>query len=480
MSLSDFIPFFGGNSGRSGANTDFALRLVRQLTMPTFVLDAEGKVMIWNEAMEVLTGVKETVVIGTRNHWRGFYASQRPCLADLVFGAQGDRGKLYENVGNAERGKALRAENWVDLSGHKRYVVIDAGPILDHDGNILGVVETIRDITEQKQAQAELDRLHHEQLDSFNEIITQLGAAIDRLAHGDLSVRVERPLPGVDKLRVDFNLAVESLARTIAAISKTSQIIRVRGDEIAHSADALAQRTETQAAGLEQSSAAMAQITVTVRKTAECAAQAQTVARNASVEARERGSVVKQAVNSMSEIENFSQQISQIVGVIDEIAFQTNLLALNAGVEAARAGESGRGFAVVAAEVRALAMRSADAAKEIKSLITSSSEQIKDGVMQVAQCGEVLDKLVTEISGISQAIDEINVGAREQSTSLLEVNTAIAQMDEIAQQNASMADEAMAASRSLVQENQNLDKMLSTIHTGSVEERAESRGRRAA
>ena len=472
-----------GGSGRTkGKDNDrtFALRLVHQLTMPTFVLDAEGRVQIWNEAMEALTGVKSGAVLVTKQHWRAFYPTERPCLADLVFGRDESRGELYANIDSSSRGSALKAENWVELSGQRRYVVIDAGPVLDDEGNILAVVETIRDITDQKRAQEELAAVNARQAETFSKITETLGRAIGRLAHGDLTVRVDQELPGVDRLRTDFNTAVAQLAATLDAVMGSSAVLRTRGTEIADAADALAGRTEQQAAGLEESAAALDEITVTVKRTAEGASHARAIARGAVEDARKGEDIVRNAVKAMGEIETFSVQISRIIGVIDEIAFQTNLLALNAGVEAARAGESGRGFAVVAAEVRALAQRSASAAKEIKSLIDSSSQQIEEGVGLVGRSGEELHRLIREINQIATVVDEIATGAQEQSVGLGEVNTAINQMDSIAQQNAAMAEQATAASRALVEENQRLDSLLNQLRTNVPEIRPMAPGRRAA
>ncbi|PZQ42297.1 MAG: chemotaxis protein, partial [Phenylobacterium zucineum] len=194
------------------------------------------------------------------------------------------------------------------------------------------------------------------------------------------------------------------------------------------------------------------QITATVRKTASGAKEASQVVANARSDAERSGRIVGQAVAAMTEIETSSNQVSQIIGVIDEIAFQTNLLALNAGVEAARAGEAGRGFAVVAQEVRALAQRSADAAKEIKTLISTSTQQVETGVDLVGQTGEALSRIVEQVASIDALMKEISASTTEQATGLNEVNGAVNQMDQVVQQNAAMVEEATAASHSLKNE----------------------------
>jgi len=209
-----------------------------------------------------------------------------------------------------------------------------------------------------------------------------------------------------------------------------------------------------------------------VRKTAEGAGQARDAVGTARGDAERSGAVVRDAVSAMSEIENSAQQISQIIGVIDEIAFQTNLLALNAGVEAARAGDAGRGFAVVASEVRALAQRSADAAKEIKTLISASSQQVDRGVSLVGETGKVLERILTQVTQINGVVTEIAASAQEQATGLQQVNTAVNQMDQVTQQNAAMVEQATAASHALASEAETLARLISRFELGNAQQTA--------
>src|SRR6202041_3236762 len=208
--------------------------------------------------------------------------------------------------------------------------------------------------------------------------------------------------------------------------------------EISQASDNLSRRTEQQAASLEETAAALDEITATVRKTAEGAGQARDAVGSARADAERSSIVVRDAVSAMGQIERSAQQISQIIGVIDEIAFQTNLLALNAGVEAARAGDAGRGFAVVATEVRALAQRSADAAKEIKALISTSGQQVATGVKLVSETGQALGRIAVQVTQLNGLVAELAASAKEQSTGLGEGNSGGNQMDQGTQQNAAM------------------------------------------
>jgi methyl-accepting chemotaxis protein len=235
----------------------------------------------------------------------------------------------------------------------------------------------------------------------------------------------------------------------LRGISTAAGGIRAGSEEIASASDDLSRRTEQQAASLEETAAALEQITATVRKTATGANEVSSLVANARGGAEKSGQIVAQAVSAMTEIETSSNQVSQIIGVIDEIAFQTNLLALNAGVEAARAGDAGRGFAVVAQEVRALAQRSADAAKEIKTLISTSTQQVGTGVNLVGQTGQALQAIVDQVASIDGLVKEIAASAQEQSTGLHQVNVAVNQMDQVVQQNAAMVEQATAATHSL-------------------------------
>ena len=284
-------------------------------------------------------------------------------------------------------------------------------------------------------------------------MVQSLAAGLSRLSAGNLTARLDQPFaPEWEPVRQDFNAAMAGLQAAMARISATAGTIRGGTSEIGHAADDLSRRTEQQAATLEQTAAALDGITTAVRRTAEGAAQARDVVASAQAEAQGSGTVMNDAMTAMSAIEASAQQIGQIIGVINEIAFQTNLLALNAGVEAARAGDAGRGFAVVASEVRALAQRSADAAREIKALIGTSSRQVDHGVTLVARAGQALERIALQVGTISGVVSSIAANAAEQAGGLAQVNIAINQLDQVTQQNAAMVEQTTAATHSLAGE----------------------------
>ncbi|WP_230769590.1 methyl-accepting chemotaxis protein [Sphingomonas sp. Leaf4] len=300
-------------------------------------------------------------------------------------------------------------------------------------------------------------RAHGEAVRAANvaqqQVVTALGNGLSRLAAGDVTHRVTDPFANdYDRLRIDFNAAMESIADMLRAVSSASYGINNGADDVRQASDDLSQRTEQQAANLEQTAAAMEEITSTVRETAAGAVRTNSVVRDTRSEAEQSGDVVRRAVAAMQGIERASSEIGAIISVIDGIAFQTNLLALNAGVEAARAGDAGRGFAVVASEVRALAQRSADAAKDVKARITASSDQVATGVALVSETGDALQRIIGRIGEISTLVATIATAAEHQANGLQQVNIAVGAMDSVTQQNAAMVEEATAAARSLAEE----------------------------
>ena len=302
---------------------------------------------------------------------------------------------------------------------------------------------------------------------------SQYTAAMERLAEGDLEVRLEKEfIKDYEKLRAQFNAAAERMQHTLRGIVATTGAIGSSTREIARASEDLSQRNEQQAATLAQTAAAVDQITGTVRKAAKSAVEAREIVGDAKTDAVKGEKIVGEAIEAMSGIEKSSEQIGQIIGVIDEIAFQTNLLALNAGVEAARAGEAGRGFAVVATEVRSLAQRSAEAAKEIKDLIAVSNARVQDGVALVAETGGSLHRIVEQVNRIDVVVTGIASSAEAQSTSLREVNTAVQEIDQVTQKNAAMSEETNAASRSLAEDSAELVQIVSRFKIGEIETRA--------
>ncbi|MCP9222821.1 methyl-accepting chemotaxis protein [Erythrobacter sp. LQ02-29] len=293
-------------------------------------------------------------------------------------------------------------------------------------------------------------------------IVAELGEGLSKLAVSDLTHRIDEPFPSeYEKLRNDFNRASEALSDVVGAVIEAANGINNGASDIRQASDDLSQRTEQQAASLEETAAAMDEITGTVRETAEGANRANAIVGETRNDAQQSGEIVRRAVESMNGIERSSGEISEIISVIDGIAFQTNLLALNAGVEAARAGDAGKGFAVVASEVRALAQRSAEAAKDVKAKITASSDQVELGVGLVSETGQALERIITRIAEVADLVETIAASAKQQSTGLQQVNTAVSEMDGVTQQNAAMVEEATAAARSLAEEATTLNQQVS-------------------
>lgn len=292
--------------------------------------------------------------------------------------------------------------------------------------------------------------------------IKSIGTGLSQLATGDLTHRVTANLTGsFAKLKEDFNAALDRLQDTMSNVMATASQITTGSTEISRGANELSQRTEQQAASLEETAAALEEITATVKKTATNAREASENVSTAKQTAETGEQVVQTAIHAMDAISNSSKQITEIIGVIDEIAFQTNLLALNAGVEAARAGDAGRGFAVVAQEVRALAQRSSQAAKEIKTLIKASSDQVTQGVRYVDETGQALKRIVEQVISINALVSEMAHAAEQQATGIDEVNQAVTQMDQTTQKNAAMVQQSTSAARELAKQTSTLDQMMS-------------------
>ncbi len=323
-----------------------------------------------------------------------------------------------------------------------------------------------RSMTEKERQQRELQKAKEAADIQF--AVDALAQGLGQLADGNVAHRINAPfVDHLDRLRNDFNNSVGKLNEALVSVGKNARGIDAGANEIRSAADDLSKRTEQQAASVEETAAALEEIATTVRDSAKRAEEVGGLVTKTRLSAEHSGQVVRDAVIAMQQIEKSSSEISNIIGVIDEIAFQTNLLALNAGVEAARAGEAGKGFAVVAQEVRELAQRSATAAKEIKTLIVTSGDQVRSGVELVGNTGKALENIVSEVQQINHHVNAIVESAREQAVGIQEINSAVNTMDQGTQQNAAMVEQSTAASHSLAKEAAALNQLITQFNLGN-------------
>lgn len=385
--------------------------------------------------------------------------------------------------------------NEVEVAGLTMKIV--ANPVIDPEGKRLGTVVEWANRTDEVATEKEIDDLvaaarngelgerisldgkegfFLELANGINDLVgvvdkvfADIAHAMGRMAEGDLTQPITSNYAGTyDKVKGDVNTTINNIENIVSDLRSTAQVISEGASEISAGNNNLSARTDSQASALEETAASMEELTSTVRNNADNTQQANQIAGNASQIAQRGGDVVGRAVTAMQEISDSSNQIAEIIGVIDEIAFQTNLLALNASVEAARAGDQGRGFAVVATEVRNLAGRSATAAKEIKELIQDSVSKVKVGTQLVNESGETLDDIVIGVKKVVDIIAEIATASAEQSSGIDQVNKAVVAMDEVTQQNAALAEETSAASSLMQNKAQEMDGLVGFFNVSGV------------
>ncbi|AQS65123.1 hypothetical protein AGRHK599_LOCUS2976 [Rhizobium rhizogenes] len=452
-------------AGKTAEAQQMALNVLRKIgeVSPKISAGNEQLIQVMNDGRQRLTASTDTTI------WTGLIGIALVSLALIALGLfVSSRGittpiaRLRERMGSLAAG---------DTAGE-----IDGMDRKDEVGQMAAAVQAFRENaiervrleneTEANRSTSEKDRIEREKQKAKEAADVQfavdnLATALSKIAQGDVTYRIVQPfVVGLDGIRGDFNRAAEQLQSTLTQVAQNARGIDAGANEIRSAADDLARRTEQQAAAVEETAAALEEITITVKDSTKRAQEAGHLVGRAKVGAEKSGEVVQKAVAAMEQIATSANQISNIIGVIDEIAFQTNLLALNAGVEAARAGDAGKGFAVVAQEVRELAQRSAGAAKEIKNLITTSNSQVEQGVQLVGETGKALELIVTEVQDINRHVAAIAESAQEQSSGLQQINTAVNQMDQDTQKNAAMVEESTAASHGLAREASSLNGLI--------------------
>ncbi len=365
---------------------------------------------------------------------------------------------FWKNLGNGQ----LSAGQYQRMGkgGTELWLQASYNPIFDPNGKPFKVVKYATNITEQKNAARELEH-----------VMSETARVMSSIADGNLTQQMEGEYSGEFKtLQSSVNGCVANLLKMVSEIREGASNIQTSANEIAQGNNDLSNRTEQQASSLEETASSMEELTGTVRQNADNARQANQLSVSSKEQAEKGREVVGEAVSAMSEINDSSRKISDIIGVIDEIAFQTNLLALNAAVEAARAGEQGRGFAVVASEVRNLAQRSAGAAKEIKNLINDSVQKVEDGSRLVDESGTMLDEITESAKQVSDIIAEIAAASQEQSSGIEQVNKAVTQMDQGTQQNAALVEQAAAASQTMDSQARDLLGQMAFFETGNQQQ----------
>ena len=418
-------------------------------------------------------------------------------FADAAYASSGEYAAFWQKLNRGEYDAGVYRR--MGKGGKEVWIQASYNPILDANGKPYKVVKFATDITGQKKAQNEVEKLiasaaigqlsdriktdeftgaSKELTNSFNRLLDSVSTPLHEaqtvltaLAANDLTKRMAGAYQGeFDQMKASLNSAMSNLVGTIAAVRETVESVTTSAEHINDGNLNLSQRTSEQASSLEETSASMEEMTATVKQNADNAKQANQLAGAAREIADKGGTVTVRAVEAMNEINKSSKKIADIITVIDEIAFQTNLLALNAAVEAARAGEHGRGFAVVAAEVRNLAQRSATAAKEIKGLINESIQRVTDGSDLVNQSGKTLEEIVNAVKRVSDIIAEITAASQEQASGIDQVNKAIMLVDETTQQNAALVEETSSASQSMKSQAEELLRRMSKFKVQMSEE----------
>jgi methyl-accepting chemotaxis protein len=436
-----------------------------QTQMSKLLAESQGQLAALNRAQAVIEfDLKGTIVSANENflsvmgyRLEEIKGQHHSMFLEAAYRSSDDYRRFWERLGRGEYETAQYKR--IGKGGKEVWIQGSYNPILDANGKPYKVVKYASDVTAQVKLSQQME-----------ESVAQTQQIIKGATEGDLAKRLDvRGKSGdLAKLGEAINSLLESVADIVSNVKHSAGEVLRGAEEISQGNANLSQRTEEQSSSLEETASSMEEMTSTVKQNADNAGQANQLATAARDQAEKGGAVVGNAVKAMADINESSKKISDIISVIDEIAFQTNLLALNAAVEAARAGEQGRGFAVVATEVRSLAGRSATAAKEIKELIQDSVRKVEDGSLLVTQSGQTLEQIVLSVKKVSDIVAEIAAASREQSSGIEQVNKAVMQMDEMTQQNAALVEQATAASQSMADQARDLTKMMDRFQVGEA------------